>query len=103
MVYYTIDDIVYNTLGFEAGENILKSNAIRMKNFSMLSQFRAHIKKKKFNEDLLKRVNPDFSDKLGSVNYFIRMYSKTSSNLIRDLKAILCIIMNIVKYLHVMV
>lgn len=45
MVYYTIDKVIYHTLGFEAGEKILKSNAIGMKNFSMLSEFTVHFKK----------------------------------------------------------
>ena len=74
-----------------------------MEIFSMLSQFRAQFKKVNSNEDFFKRVNPNISsNKLGSINYFIRMYT-LSSNLIRDMKAILCIIMNIVKYLHIMV
>lgn len=42
----------------------------------------------------LKRANPyNLSDKLGSINYFIRMYSE---DLIGDLKAIFRIIMNTV-------
>lgn len=81
-------------------KKILKSNTVRMKNFSMPQQFRTYFKKSRFNEDLSKGVNPNnFSDKLSSINYFINMYS-LSSILIRDLKPILYIIMNTVKYRH---
>ena len=59
---------------------------------SQSSQFTS--KKVKFSEDFSKRVNPyNLSDKLGSINYFIRMYSE---DLIGDLKAIFRIIMNTV-------